>query len=85
MPGASSVSAAMCGHVAATCRRFLEDELARRYRDAAPATLAMLQERCEALAKELLAVDGRLQACMDVAALRRAGACPAARAPARAR
>lgn len=32
-----------------------------------------LQDRCEALAKELLAVDARLQACMDVAALRRAG------------
>lgn len=53
--------------------RFLEDELARRYREAAPATLALLQERCEALAKELLAADGRLQACKDVAALRRAG------------
>lgn len=25
------------------CRRFLEDELARRYREAAPATLALLQ------------------------------------------
>jgi hypothetical protein len=34
-----------------------------------------LQERCEALAKELLAVDGRLQSCMDVAALRKAGSC----------
>lgn len=34
-----------------------------------------LQERCEALAKELLAVDGRLQSCMDVAALRKAGKC----------
>ncbi|KAF6257921.1 P-loop containing nucleoside triphosphate hydrolase protein [Scenedesmus sp. NREL 46B-D3] len=54
-------------------KRFLEDELARRYREAAPATLALLQERCEALAKELLAADGRLQACKDVAALRRAG------------
>jgi hypothetical protein len=53
--------------------RFLEDELARRYREAAPATLALLQERCEALAKELLAADSRLQACKDVAALRRAG------------
>jgi hypothetical protein len=55
-------------------RRFLEDELARRYRDAAPATLALLVERCEGMAKELSAVDGRLAACSDVAALRRAGA-----------
>jgi len=53
--------------------RFLEDELARRYREAAPATLALLQERCEVMARELLEVDGRLQACLDVTALRRAG------------
>lgn len=54
-------------------RSFLEDELARRYRDAAPATLALLTERCAAMARELVAVDGRLAACSDVAALRRAG------------
>jgi hypothetical protein len=53
--------------------RFLEEELARRYREAAPATLALLQERCEALAKELLAADGRLKERTDVAALRAAG------------
>jgi hypothetical protein len=53
---------------------FLEEELARRYREAAPATLALLQERCEAVAKELLALEDRIQACTDVAALRRAGA-----------
>lgn len=34
-----------------------------------------MQERCEGLAKELLAVDARLHACMDVAALRKAGVC----------
>lgn len=38
-----------------------------------------VQERCEGLAKELVAVDGRLQACMDVAALRKAGALHAGR------
>ncbi|GBF90887.1 hypothetical protein Rsub_03742 [Raphidocelis subcapitata] len=54
-------------------KRFLEEELARRYREAAPATLALLQERCEAVAKELVALEGRIQACSDVAALRRAG------------
>lgn len=52
---------------------FLEEELARRYREAAPATLALLQERCEAVAQELLALEGRIKACADVAALRRAG------------
>lgn len=55
-------------------RSFLEEELARRYRDAAPATLALLQERCEAVARELIAADRRLQEAGDVASLRRAGA-----------
>lgn len=32
-----------------------------------------VQDRCEAMAQELLTVDKRLQACMDVAALRKAG------------
>lgn len=54
-------------------KRFLEDELARRYREAAPATLALLQERCEEVAGELLALEARIQSCSDVAALRRAG------------
>eukprot|EP00887_Chlorella_sp_A99_P005155 scaffold40.g5155.t1 len=53
-------------------RKFLEEELARRYRDAAPATLALLQERCEAVAKELIAADAKLREAGDVAALRRA-------------
>jgi hypothetical protein len=57
--------------------RFLEEELARRYREAAPATLALLQERCEAVAKELIALEARIQSCSDVASLRRAGAGPA--------
>ncbi|KAK9808620.1 hypothetical protein WJX72_000661 [[Myrmecia] bisecta] len=53
-------------------KRYLEDELARRYRDAAPATLSLLQERCEAVAGELVAADAQLQAATDVASLRRA-------------
>lgn len=53
--------------------RWLEEELARRYRDAAPATLALLQERCEGAAAELVAAESRLQAAEDVASLRRAG------------
>lgn len=56
-----------------SCGRFLEEELARRYREAAPATLALLQERCEAVAKELILLESRIQACSDVGALRRAG------------
>ena len=55
--------------------RWLEEELARRYRDAAPATLALLQERCEGVAAELVAAESRLQAAEDVTSLRRAGDC----------
>ena len=53
--------------------RFLEEELAQRYRDAAPATLALLQERCEAVAQELISADRKLQEAGDVVSLRRAG------------
>jgi hypothetical protein len=56
--------------------RWLEEELARRYRDAAPATLALLQERCEGVATELVAAESRLQAAEDVTSLRRAGDWP---------
>lgn len=53
--------------------RWLEEELARRYRDAAPATLALLQERCEGVASDLVAAEAQLQAAEDVTSLRRAG------------
>ena len=39
---------------------------------AAPATLALLQERCESVAKELIASDKKLQEAGDVVSLRRA-------------
>lgn len=58
------------------CRaRFLEGELARRYRDAAPATLALLAERCEGARAELAAAQAHLLALTDVPTLRRDGAC----------
>lgn len=53
--------------------RYLEEELSRRYKDAAPATLAVLQQRCEAVAKELIIADQKLQEAGDVVSLRRAG------------
>lgn len=58
-----------------TVRRYLEAELARRYRDAAPATLALLQDRCAALAAELALAESRVNAIQDVATLRGEGAC----------
>lgn len=54
-------------------RRFLEEELAQRYRDAAPATLGLLQERCESMARELIAADKKLGEAGDVVSLRKAG------------
>ena len=53
--------------------RYLEEELARRYRDAAPATLALLQDRCAALAAELALAESRVNAIQDVASLRGEG------------
>lgn len=50
----------------------MEDELARRYREAAPSTLSLLQERCDAASAELVAVEMKLRAAEDVGALRRA-------------
>ena len=59
-------------------RRFLEGELARRYRDAAPATLALLAERCGGARAELAAAQAHLHALTDVPTLRADGAlaCP---------
>ena len=58
--------------------RYLEEELQRRYRDAAPSTLTVLQQRCELVAAELAAAEQNLLNASDVPALRRAGArlCP---------
>ncbi|KAL6769118.1 hypothetical protein ACKKBF_B17545 [Auxenochlorella protothecoides x Auxenochlorella symbiontica] len=56
----------------AALRRFLEAELARRYRAAAPATLAALEARCAALRADCAALDGRVRALCDVGSLRRA-------------
>ncbi|GLC43138.1 hypothetical protein PLESTM_001434900 [Pleodorina starrii] len=53
-------------------KKFLEEELSRRYREAAPATLALLQERCDMVSGELMQAEIRLKAAEDVGALRRA-------------
>ena len=53
--------------------RFLEEELARKYKEAAPATLAVLQLRCEEAAGDLAEATRQLEAAQDVAALRQAG------------
>ncbi|KAJ4821197.1 Dynamin-like [Rhynchospora pubera] len=53
-------------------RKFLENELQKRYKEAAPATLALLEQRCGEVSMELARIDSKLQATSDVAHLRRA-------------
>ncbi|GLT83335.1 hypothetical protein SLE2022_016300 [Rubroshorea leprosula] len=52
-------------------REYLESELQRRYKEAAPATLALLEQRCYEVATELARMDSKIQATSDVAHLRR--------------
>ncbi|GAX74014.1 hypothetical protein CEUSTIGMA_g1464.t1 [Chlamydomonas eustigma] len=51
-------------------KKFLEEELARRYREAAPHVLSVLQDRVDAASRELLKSDSDLKAAEDVSAVR---------------
>ncbi|CAH8382543.1 unnamed protein product [Eruca vesicaria subsp. sativa] len=53
-------------------RDFLESELHKRYKDAAPATLAFLENRCSEITDDMLRMDMKIQATSDVAHLRKA-------------
>ena len=55
----------------ANLRKYLENELARRYRETAPATLSILQRRCDQVAEEFAAMQRRLSSLTDAASLRR--------------
>ncbi|XP_065862100.1 dynamin-related protein 5A [Euphorbia lathyris] len=52
-------------------RDFLESELQKRYKEAAPATLALLEQRCGDITTELARMDSKIQATSDVSHLRR--------------
>ncbi|CAN1345141.1 Dynamin-related protein 5A, partial [Linum perenne] len=52
-------------------KEFLESELQKRYKEAAPATLALLEQRCSEVGTELARMDSKLQATSDLAHLRR--------------
>ncbi|XP_071736666.1 dynamin-related protein 5A-like [Rutidosis leptorrhynchoides] len=52
-------------------RDYLECELQKRYKDAAPATLALLEQRCSEISAELNSMDSKISATSDVAHLRR--------------
>ncbi|KAK9048763.1 hypothetical protein SSX86_032270 [Deinandra increscens subsp. villosa] len=48
---------------------YLESELQKRYKEAAPATLALLEQRCSEVTAQLNIMDSKLQATSDVAHL----------------
>lgn len=52
-------------------REYLESELQKRYKEAAPATLALLEQRCSDVTSELDKMDSKIQATSDVSQLRR--------------
>uniref|UniRef100_A0A2N9F5P2 Dynamin-type G domain-containing protein n=1 Tax=Fagus sylvatica TaxID=28930 RepID=A0A2N9F5P2_FAGSY len=52
-------------------RDYLESELHKRYKDAAPATLALLEQRCCEVTAELANMESKIQATSDIAHLRR--------------
>ena len=59
-------------HIGFSClRKYLESELQKRYKEAAPATLALLEQRCSEVSMELTRLDSKLQATSDVSQLRR--------------
>ncbi|KAK8706209.1 hypothetical protein V6N13_049784 [Hibiscus sabdariffa] len=52
-------------------REYLETELQKRYKEAAPATLALLEQRCSEVNIELARMDSKIQATSDVSHLRK--------------
>lgn len=52
-------------------RQYLESELQKRYKEAAPATLALLDQRCAEVSSELARMESKIQATSDVSHLRR--------------
>jgi hypothetical protein len=52
-------------------RKYLESELQKRYKEATPATLALLEQRCSEMSMDLARLDSKLQATSDVSQLRR--------------
>ncbi|KAF7836715.1 dynamin-related protein 5A [Senna tora] len=52
-------------------RDYLESELQKKYKEAAPATLALLEQRCSEVTFELSRMDSKIQATSDIAHLRK--------------
>ncbi|KAK1416772.1 hypothetical protein QVD17_25888 [Tagetes erecta] len=59
-------------HIGFGCLKdYLESELHRRYKEATPAILALLEQRCSDVTDQLNILDSKIQATSDVAHLRR--------------
>ncbi|KAI9085877.1 hypothetical protein K1719_031954 [Acacia pycnantha] len=59
-------------HIGFGCLRdYLEAELQKKYKEAAPATLALLEQRCSEVTFELGRMDSKIQATSDIAHLRK--------------
>lgn len=59
-------------HIGFSClREYLESELQKRYREAAPATLSLLEQRCREVTMELTRLDAKIQATSDISQLRK--------------
>ena len=59
-------------HIGFACLRdYLESMLQKRYKESAPATLALLEQRCSEVTIELARMNSKIQATSDVAHLRR--------------
>ncbi|KAL0320663.1 UNVERIFIED_CONTAM: Dynamin-related protein 5A, partial [Sesamum radiatum] len=59
-------------HIGFGCLRdYLESELQKKYKEAAPATLALLEQRCTEVTAELNRLDSKILSTSDVAHLRR--------------
>ncbi|XP_078428268.1 dynamin related protein 5A [Wolffia australiana] len=52
-------------------KEFLEAELQSRYKEAAPVTLALLEQRCSEVNSELTRIESKLMGISDIACLRR--------------
>ncbi|XP_068665602.1 dynamin-related protein 5A [Aristolochia californica] len=52
-------------------RSYLESELQKRYKEAAPTTLALLEQRCSEVSSQLAHLETKLKATSDVAYLRK--------------
>jgi len=52
-------------------RKHLESEIQKRYKEAVPATLTLLEERCIGVSEDLSRLEFKLQATSDVSQLRR--------------